>query len=339
MNTSTTNSSLLISTSTNSSGYLSELSELGTIEPFDRQNELKFRIDQATTFLEMRGYSVKQVFGQRISTASNYNENWEPEDEIYVGRVPRDAYEDELYPIFERAGTIYKMRLMMDFSYHIRGYLFIKYLEPGAAERACALLNNYIIRPMCNLSVVPSTDNKCLFFGNIAPDANELKYRLELEDMLDKGNIVNFEFKETSKGSKIAYATFKTHNDANVARRLLIPSKVPICGKVPVIDWIRRKYPRNNYAQRNQSGISTKLFFGNLASDVTKVRLRNELDKMLEGANIADIDLKDFKSSKSAFVTFRDHEAAALAKKLITDSRVRVCGQVPIVGWARNNYD
>lgn len=34
----------------------------------------------------------------------------------FVGKIPRDMYEDELVPVFERAGKIYEFRLMMEFS-------------------------------------------------------------------------------------------------------------------------------------------------------------------------------------------------------------------------------
>ena len=35
--------------------------------------------------------------------------------EVFVGKIPRDCYEDELVPVFEKAGVIYEMRLMMNF--------------------------------------------------------------------------------------------------------------------------------------------------------------------------------------------------------------------------------
>lgn len=47
--------------------------------------------------------------------------------EVFVGKIPRDMYEDELVPLFERAGRIYEFRLMMEFSGENRGYAFIMY--------------------------------------------------------------------------------------------------------------------------------------------------------------------------------------------------------------------
>lgn len=47
--------------------------------------------------------------------------------EVFVGKLPRDMYEDELVPLFETAGTIYEFRLMMEFSGDNRGYAFVMY--------------------------------------------------------------------------------------------------------------------------------------------------------------------------------------------------------------------
>ena len=34
--------------------------------------------------------------------------------EVFCGKIPRDLYEDELIPLFEKCGTIWDLRLMMD---------------------------------------------------------------------------------------------------------------------------------------------------------------------------------------------------------------------------------
>lgn len=47
--------------------------------------------------------------------------------EVFVGKIPRDMFEDELVPLFEKAGRIYEFRLMMEFSGENRGYAFVMY--------------------------------------------------------------------------------------------------------------------------------------------------------------------------------------------------------------------
>lgn len=57
--------------------------------------------------------------------------------EVFVGKIPRDMYEDELVPVFERAGSIYELRLMMEFSGENRGYAFVMYTS-RSGRRVCA---------------------------------------------------------------------------------------------------------------------------------------------------------------------------------------------------------
>ena len=47
--------------------------------------------------------------------------------EVYVTRIPRDCFEQELLPVFSRAGEIYEMRLMMDHNGLNRGYAYVKF--------------------------------------------------------------------------------------------------------------------------------------------------------------------------------------------------------------------
>lgn len=65
---------------------------------------------------------------------------------VFVGKLPRHVFEDELVPLFEKAGPIYEMRLMMDFSGSNRGFGFVQYTNRDDARRSIALLDNYEIR-------------------------------------------------------------------------------------------------------------------------------------------------------------------------------------------------
>ena len=56
---------------------------------------------------------------------------------MFVGKVPKDMFEDELVPLFEQCGRIWDLRLMMDpLSGANRGYAFIKYCRKEGAEAA-----------------------------------------------------------------------------------------------------------------------------------------------------------------------------------------------------------
>ena len=84
-----------------------------------------------------------------------------------MGKIPRDCYEDELVPVFEKIGPIYEVRLMMDFSGSNRGYCFVMYTNRQDAKKAVSKLNNFEIRKGRFLGVCTSVDNCRLFVGGI----------------------------------------------------------------------------------------------------------------------------------------------------------------------------
>lgn len=53
---------------------------------------------------------------------------------MFIGRIPRTVFEDELIPLLEKAGTIWDFRLMMDpLNGQNRGYGFATYTTKQAA--------------------------------------------------------------------------------------------------------------------------------------------------------------------------------------------------------------
>jgi RNA recognition motif-containing protein len=68
--------------------------------------------------------------------------NWESAPpgngcEVFCGKIPKDMYEDEIIPLFEKCGTIWDLRLMMDpMTGTNRGYAFITFTGREAAYNA-----------------------------------------------------------------------------------------------------------------------------------------------------------------------------------------------------------
>lgn len=92
-----------------------------------------------------------------------------PGCEVFVGKIPRDLYENHLYPIFRRMGEVYEIRLMMDFSGTNRGYCFVMYGRPEYAQRAIRELDNFEIRDGRRIGVVASINNCRLYIGQLPP--------------------------------------------------------------------------------------------------------------------------------------------------------------------------
>lgn len=63
-------------------------------------------------------------------------------NQIFVGKIPRDLFEDELVPLFEKAGAIWDLRLMMDPLTGLnRGYAFVTFCTKEAAQEAVKLVS------------------------------------------------------------------------------------------------------------------------------------------------------------------------------------------------------
>ena len=101
------------------------------------------------------GYSIVQQNGQRRYGPPP---NWKGSSpkrgcEVFVGKIPRDCFEDELVPVFERAGRIYEMRLMMDYNGQNRGYAFVVFCNAMDAKESVKLINNLEIRQVSLVNV------------------------------------------------------------------------------------------------------------------------------------------------------------------------------------------
>ena len=85
-----------------------------------------------------------------------------------------------------QCGTIYELRLMMDFSGSNRGYLFVRFSTQQEAKRACAELNNFEIRPGKYIGVIPSVDNRKLWISGIPKNRNHAEIKSEMAKLIQQ---------------------------------------------------------------------------------------------------------------------------------------------------------
>lgn len=90
--------------------------------------------------LDRTGYTLDVTTGQR--KYGGPPPGWEGPTpgngcEVFCGKIPKDMYEDELIPLFEKCGTIWDLRLMMDpMTGTNRGYAFVTFTARDAAQQA-----------------------------------------------------------------------------------------------------------------------------------------------------------------------------------------------------------
>ncbi|KAK6493869.1 RNA-binding protein 47-like isoform X1 [Huso huso] len=191
--------------------------------------------------MDQSGYGMIQENGQRKYGPPPGWEGPSPPRgcEIFVGKIPRDVYEDELVPAFETVGRIYEMRLMMDFDGKNRGYAFVMYTKKHEAKRAVRELNNYEIRPGRLLGVCCSVDNCRLFIGGIP----KMKKREEILEEISKVTegvldvIVYASAADKMKNRGFAFVEYESHRAAAMARRKLMPGRIQLWGHQIAVDW------------------------------------------------------------------------------------------------------
>ncbi|KAG7276451.1 hypothetical protein CRUP_014110 [Coryphaenoides rupestris] len=186
--------------------------------------------------LDRTGYTLDVTTGQR-----KYGGPPPPEvftgcqpgvgTEVFVGKIPRDLYEDELVPLFETAGPIWDLRLMMDpLSGQNRGYAFITYCNKDDAQEAVKLCDNYEIRPGKYLGVCISVANNRLFVGSI-PKNKTRESILEDFGKVTEGLqevILYHQPDDKKKNRGFCFLEYEDHKSAAQARRRLMSGKVKV---------------------------------------------------------------------------------------------------------------
>ena len=187
-------------------------------------------------------YELVQENGQRRLTAPELSADTGDRikgAEVFIGRLPRDCYEDELMPILQKIGRVLELRLMLDFSGSTRGYAFALFEKPSIASYACRTLDGYEIRPGHKIGVVKSVDNCRLFFGGVPKDKTKTEFLEELGKMLDGITEIYLypNAQDRSQNRGFIFVEFKDHRSAAMARRKLIPGRVVLWDHEIAVDW------------------------------------------------------------------------------------------------------
>lgn len=186
-------------------------------------------------------YDLIQSNGQRVfSIKPELHPTPPPKgSEIFVGKLPRDIFEDELVPLFGAAGSIYKLRLMVDFAGKTRGYAFITYFTVEQANNAVKLLDGMEVRQGRRIGVYKSVDNCRLFMGNIPTDKTEADIWEALHLLVEglREIIMYRAHNSCFENRGFVFLEFEDHRSAAMARRKLTPGSVYLWGTPIMVDW------------------------------------------------------------------------------------------------------
>ncbi|XP_023250129.1 heterogeneous nuclear ribonucleoprotein Q isoform X5 [Seriola lalandi dorsalis] len=225
--------------------------------------------------------------------------------EIFVGKIPRDLFEDELVPLFEKAGPIWDLRLMMDpLSGLNRGYAFVTFCTKEAAQEAVKLCNNHEIRPGKHIGVCISVANNRLFVGSIPKSKTKEQIVEEFAKVTEglSDVILYHQPDDKKKNRGFCFLEYEDHKTAAQARRRLMSGKVKVWGNVVTVEWAD---PIEDPDPEVMAKVKV-LFVRNLANGVTEEILEKSFS---EFGNLERVKkLKDY-----AFIHFEERDGAVKA--------------------------
>ncbi|XP_060908799.1 heterogeneous nuclear ribonucleoprotein Q isoform X3 [Labrus mixtus] len=225
--------------------------------------------------------------------------------EIFVGKIPRDLFEDELVPLFEKAGPIWDLRLMMDpLSGLNRGYAFVTFCTKEAAQEAVKLCNNHEIRPGKHIGVCISVANNRLFVGSIPKSKTKEQIVEEFAKVTEglSDVILYHQPDDKKKNRGFCFLEYEDHKTAAQARRRLMSGKVKVWGNVVTVEWAD---PIEDPDPEVMAKVKV-LFVRNLAGGVTEELLETSFSEFGKLERVKK--LKDY-----AFIHFEERDGAVKA--------------------------
>ncbi|XP_010222936.1 PREDICTED: APOBEC1 complementation factor isoform X3 [Tinamus guttatus] len=263
--------------------------------------------------IQRTGYNLIQENGQRKYGGPPPGWDGPPPErgcEIFIGKLPRDLFEDELIPLCEKIGKIYEMRMMMDFNGNNRGYAFVTFSNKQEAKNAIKQLNNYEIRNGRLLGVCASVDNCRLFVGGIPKTKKREEILAEMKKVTDGvvDVIVYPSAADKTKNRGFAFVEYESHRAAAMARRKLLPGRIQLWGHPIAVDWAE---PEVEVDEDTMSSVKI-LYVRNLMLSTTEETIEKEFNNIKQGAVERVKKIRDY-----AFVHFHKREDAVEAMKAL----------------------
>ncbi|XP_058119014.1 heterogeneous nuclear ribonucleoprotein R [Anopheles coustani] len=266
--------------------------------------------EKIKAILERTGYTLDVTTGQR--KYGGPPPNWEGNTpgngcEVFCGKIPKDMYEDELIPLFEKCGKIWDLRLMMDpMTGTNRGYAFVTFTSRDSASNAVRELNDYEIRNGKKIGVTISFNNHRLFVGNIPKnrDRDELleEFAKHAPGLVEV--IIYSSPDDKKKNRGFCFLEYESHKAASLAKRRLGTGRIKVWNCDIIVDWAD---PQEEPDEQTMSKVKV-LYVRNLTQDTSEEKLKESFEQFGRVERVKKI--KDY-----AFVHFEDRDNAVKAMK------------------------
>nr|CAD7197931.1 unnamed protein product [Timema douglasi] len=317
---------------------------------------IDFLTDFGTAPLLFGGKKPRSLMVIRRYDTDNVEKALNGHQVVFCGKVPKDMYEDELIPLFEKCGTIWDLRLMMDPMTGLnRGYAFITFTTRSSAQSAVRELDNHEIKPGKTLKVNISVPNLRLFVGNIPKSKGKEEILEEFGKLAGDGDLLiraspspnpsscpapgPHEFSEyrgnlstveaglieviiysspddKKKNRGFCFLEYESHKAASLAKRRLGTGRIKVWGCDIIVDWAD---PQEEPDEVTMAKVKV-LYVRNLTQDCSEEKLKESFESYGTVERVKKI--KDY-----AFIHFEDRDNAV---KAMNDLNGKEMGGSPI---------
>ncbi|XP_071801042.1 heterogeneous nuclear ribonucleoprotein R-like [Asterias amurensis] len=257
--------------------------------------------------LEKTGYSLDVTTGQR--KYGGPPPDWEGETpgtgcEVFIGKIPKDTFEDVLVPLIEKCGRIYDLRLMMDpMSGLNRGYAFTTFCDKEGANECVKQLNGHKIKEgwqiNCNISIPKSR----LFVGSVPKNKSKKEIQEEFANATPGlTDVIIYHGEDKSKNRGFAFLEYDSHRSANAARRSLMSGKVRVWSAMVTVDWAD---PISEPDEETMAKVKV-VYIRNLSPEATEENIKEHFEAY--GAVEKVKKMKDY-----CFIHYTERESAVKA--------------------------
>lgn len=268
--------------------------------------------------LDRTGYELDYTTGQR--KYGGPPPNWDANQpgaghEVFCGKIPKEIFEDELIPLFEKCGKIWDLRLMMDPMTGLnRGFCFTTFCDKDGAHEAVKQLDNYEIKPGKRLKVNISVANLRLFVGNIPKSKSKDEIQEEFKKLTEHlTDVIIYSSPDDSKKRNrgFAFLEYSTHKDASVAKRRIGNGRTRVFGCDIIVDWADpQEEPDHDVMNKVKV-----LYVRNLKTDVTEEQLKEQFTPYGKIERVKKI--KDY-----GFVHFEERDCALKAMEALNGTKL-----------------
>ncbi|KAF4081039.1 hypothetical protein AMELA_G00156230 [Ameiurus melas] len=161
-----------------------------------------------------------------------------PGCEVFISRIPRDMFEDQLIPLFQSIAPLYEFRLMMNFSGQNRGFAYAKYGDTASAAAAIRALNLYPLQSGVRLTVRRSTEKRQLCLSDLPPTMERNELLTVLRQIADGVEGVNMKTTGPKEKDVSALVYYSSHYAASMAKKVLVQAFRKLYGVSISVQWL-----------------------------------------------------------------------------------------------------